>query len=118
MLNIIEQQLRKKGVEVNKEKMPKHIAITVGGIASWSKKKNATFEDANKKALKKVWDLIKYQTCFDIPIITIYLISPTIKDDLYSKRIEFPSWSIILVGLVEFWGSLYSDFVSSRSGPL
>ena len=75
MLDVIANQLRKKGVNPEKARMPKHIAMTVGGLGRWSRKKGEDVKEANKRAFRKVEEIIRYQLCFDIPIVTLYLIN-------------------------------------------
>ncbi len=75
MLEFIANQLRKKGVNPDKAKMPKHIAMTVGGLGRWSKKTGEGRKEAHKRAFKKVEEIIRYQLCFDVPITTLYLIN-------------------------------------------
>lgn len=80
MLKVIANQLRKKGVSPEKQRMPKHIALTVGGLGRWSKKKGEKLKESHKLAFKKVKEIIRYQLCFDIPIITLYMINANVKD--------------------------------------
>ncbi|MBW2964450.1 di-trans,poly-cis-decaprenylcistransferase [Candidatus Woesearchaeota archaeon] len=79
MLDLIANQLRKKGVNPEKSRMPKHIAMTVGGLGRWSKLKGEDLKAAHKQAFKKVEEIIRYQLAFDIPIITLYLINSQVK---------------------------------------
>jgi len=78
LLDIIANQLRKKGVNPDKQHMPKHIAMTVGGLGRWANKTGQELKEAHKKAFEKVNEIIRYQLCFDIPIITLYLINSRI----------------------------------------
>jgi undecaprenyl diphosphate synthase len=80
LLDVIANQLRKKGVNPEKSRMPKHIAMTVGGLGRWSRKKGEDAKEANKRAFKKVEEIIRYQLCFDIPILTLYLINSRVKE--------------------------------------
>ena len=80
MLEVIANQLRKKGVSPEKHRMPKHIAMTVGGLGRWSRKKGEELKAAHKRAFKKVEEIIRYQLCFDVPIITLYLINSRVKE--------------------------------------
>ena len=79
MLDFIANQLRKKGINPAKAKMPNHIAMTVGGLNRWSRKSGEDLKEAHKRAFKKVEEIIRYQLCFDIPIITLYLIDSKIR---------------------------------------
>jgi undecaprenyl diphosphate synthase len=59
--------------------MPNHIAMTVGGLGRWSRKSGEDLKEAHKRAFKKVEEVIRYQLCFDIPIITLYMINSKVK---------------------------------------
>lgn len=61
--------------------MPKHLAITVGGIGRYAKRHSTNITDSHKVAFEKINEIIKYQTVFDIPIITLYLINSNIHQD-------------------------------------
>ena len=60
--------------------MPKHIAMTVGGLGRWSKKSGEDLKEAHKRAFKKVEEIVRYQLCFDIPIVTLYMINSKINE--------------------------------------
>lgn len=79
MLDIIANQLRKKGLDPDKSGMPKHIAMTVGGLGRWSRKKSEELKEAYRLSFKKVEEITKYQVCFDIPIITLYMINSRVQ---------------------------------------
>jgi undecaprenyl diphosphate synthase len=79
LLEFIANQLRKKGVNPDKSRMPNHIAMTVGGLGRWSRKSGEDLKEAHKRAFKKVEEVIRYQLCFDIPIITLYMINSKVK---------------------------------------
>jgi undecaprenyl diphosphate synthase len=79
LLEFIAHQLKKKGVNPEKERMPKHIAMTVGGLGRWSRLKGENLKEAHKKAFKKVEEVLRYQLCFDVPIVTLYLINSNVK---------------------------------------
>ncbi len=75
----IASQLKKKGIDPEKARMPKHIGMTVGGLGRWSRLKGENLKEAHKRAFKKVEELLKYQLTFDIPIVTLYLINSQVK---------------------------------------
>lgn len=58
--------------------MPKHIAMTVGGLGRWSRKSGEDLKEAHKRAFKKVEEIVRYQLCFDIPIISLYMINSNV----------------------------------------
>ncbi len=69
----------KKIIKLDKHKMPKHIAISLSGNRRWAKKNDKLLRVAFDKSLAKIGDLIDYQTRFDIPIMTLYLLSSAAK---------------------------------------
>ncbi|MFH1064403.1 MAG: polyprenyl diphosphate synthase [Candidatus Woesearchaeota archaeon] len=101
MLEFIANQLRKKGVNPEKANMPKHIAMTVGGLGRWAKNAGEERKEAHKRAFKKVEEIIRYQLCFDIPIITLYLINSNI-----SKAKDFTE---TMDALAEFFKELLQN---------
>ncbi len=98
MLDVIANQLRKKGVEPEKSRMPKHIAMTVGGLGRWSRKKGEELKKAYFLSFKKVEEIIRYQTCFDIPIITLYMINSRVQ--------KAPDFTEVMDALAEFFHNL------------
>jgi undecaprenyl diphosphate synthase len=54
-----------------KVKIPKHIAITMEGIAEWEKKHE---KHAYERSFSKVMDIMKQQIKMDIPILTFYVL--------------------------------------------
>ncbi|MBW2972323.1 di-trans,poly-cis-decaprenylcistransferase [Candidatus Woesearchaeota archaeon] len=98
MLDFIANQLKKKGVNPDKANMPKHIAMTVGGLGRWSRKTGEDLKEAHKKAFKKVEEIIRYQLAFDIPIISLYLIN--------SKVNQAKDFTEIMDALGEFFREL------------
>jgi undecaprenyl diphosphate synthase len=79
LLDFIANQLKKKGIDPEKARMPKHIGMTVGGLGRWSRLKGEDLKEAHKRAFKKVEEIVRYQLCFDIPIITLYLVNSEVK---------------------------------------
>jgi undecaprenyl diphosphate synthase len=98
LLEFIANQLKKKGVNPEKAKMPKHVAMTVGGLGRWSRKSGEDLKEAHKRAFKKVEEIIRYQLCFDVPIVTLYLINSRV-----SAAKDFPE---IMDALTEFFKEL------------
>ncbi|MFC1741947.1 polyprenyl diphosphate synthase [Nanoarchaeota archaeon] len=107
MLDVIANQLRKKGVNPDKSGMPKHVAMTVGGLGRWSRVRDKDLKEAHKKAFKKVEDIIRFQLCFDVPIVTLYLINSRVK-----KASDF---SEIMDALTEFFKELLHNKEIFRS---
>jgi len=69
----------KKVIKLDKHKMPKHIAISIAGNRRWAKKNDKLLRVAFDKSLAKIEELIDYQTRFDIPIMTLYILSSAAK---------------------------------------
>jgi len=55
--------------------MPKHIALTTYGTIRWAEKNKVSKEEAYKKKLDNIFEIIKLQVKKDIPILTIDLLS-------------------------------------------
>jgi undecaprenyl diphosphate synthase len=98
MKDTIAHNLRKKGLNPEKALMPKHVAITAGGLNRLAIKSNRGVREAYEKAFKKIEELIKYQLWFDIPIITVYLMDSKIKEN--------PDFSEIMDALSSFFRQL------------
>ncbi len=107
MLELIANQLKKKGINPDKSKMPKHVAMTVGGLGRWSRLKEEELKEAHKRAFKKVEDIIRFQLAFDIPIMTLYLINNRIK--------EAPDFTETMDALTEFFKELLQNTDIFRS---
>lgn len=80
MLDLIANKLKKHGINPEKASMPKHIALTVGGLGRWSRDNAAETKETYRQALKKIEEMVRYQICFDIPIITLYLINSNVQN--------------------------------------
>jgi len=98
LLEFIANQLKKKGVNPEKSKMPNHVAMTVGGLGRWSRVKEEDLKEAHKRAFKRVEDVIRFQLAFDIPITTLYLIN--------SRVSEEADFTHIMDALAEFFREL------------
>ena len=59
--------------------MPKHIAVSIAGNRRWAKKNDKLLRVAFDKSLSKIDELIDYQTRFNIPIMTVYILSSNAK---------------------------------------
>ncbi len=68
----IQELLRKRP---KKEDMPKHVVLDTYGTIRWSETNKKTLEEAYKKKLQNIIDIIKLQVEKDIPILTIQLLS-------------------------------------------
>ncbi len=73
--------LRKKGIEPEKKNFPKHIALTVGGIKRWTRTFQKDPTEAYSQMLNKIKDVVRSQTCFDIPIITLFVVNSNVKEE-------------------------------------
>jgi len=79
LLDFIANQLKKKGINPDKARMPKHVAMTVGGLGRWSRTTGRGTKESHKKAFKKVEEIIRYQMAFDVPIMTLYLVNSRVE---------------------------------------
>lgn len=101
MLEIIANQLRKRGIAPEKSSMPKHIAFTVGGLLRWSRSSGSDIKESHRLAFRKVEEIIKYQLAFDIPIITLYLVNSQVK--------QAKEFSEMMDSLAEFFKELLQN---------
>jgi len=86
---------RKKRIDdFNLAKIPKHIAINIGGITGWAEKENISLPDAFRKSFSIVEDIIRLQVKLNVPILTVYVLPETSK-----KSQQFSS---LLDGFVQF----------------
>lgn len=69
----------KKKEEFNLAKIPKHIALNMGGITRWAEKKNIGLPDAFRRSFAIIDDIIKLQAKLNIPILTVYVLPETSK---------------------------------------
>lgn len=60
---------------MDKEKMPRHIAIILDGNRRWAKKHNLPIIEGHKEGAKRVEDLVKYASKIGIKYITVYAFS-------------------------------------------
>lgn len=60
---------------MEKEKMPRHIAIILDGNRRWAKKHNLPIIAGHKEGSKRVEDLIKYALKLGIEYVTVYVFS-------------------------------------------
>jgi tritrans,polycis-undecaprenyl-diphosphate synthase [geranylgeranyl-diphosphate specific] len=82
MLEKVKEIIKKETQEdIFKIKLPKHIALTMNGIAEWSKKNKTTLEEANKRSFLILKSTIKTQIKLGIPILTFYLLPESIDRD-------------------------------------
>ena len=93
-------KLRSKGIEP-KDSFPKHVAVTVGGVGRWTRTYKKDPVEAYAKMLAKIKDMIRYQTCFDIPIVTLFVVNSKVSEqDDFSEQMD---------ALGDFFGKLVAD---------
>ncbi|MBW2992830.1 di-trans,poly-cis-decaprenylcistransferase [Candidatus Woesearchaeota archaeon] len=85
---------KKKKEEFNLAKIPKHIAVNIGGITKWAEKQNCSLSDAFRRSFSVIEDIIKLQVRLGIPILTVYVLPET------SKKSQ--QFSNLLDGFVQF----------------
>ena len=82
------------------DKSPNHIAITIGGHRAYSTKHSVPMPRVYRQMINKISHLIQMQTKFNIPIITLYLLTGKIK--------ESEHYVDIIASLAEFFENLKS----------
>ncbi len=80
MIESIAHKLKKKGIIPSKSALPKHIAITVGGVGRWKRQNPEERTRAYSLMLKKIYDVVRYQVAFDIPIITLFVVNSKVAE--------------------------------------
>lgn len=70
----------KKRILSDKNGLPKHIAMTIGGNIIWAEKTKGSLEEAYKKVFIKLEELLSVQIQLNIPIFTVFLLSEELRD--------------------------------------
>lgn len=83
---------------LDKSRMPKHVAFTVGGHRDWARIHREEMSHVLKHAFKKVNDVMDWQIKYNIPLVTLYL--------LHGRVAESENFSEIMDSLVEFFDLL------------
>ncbi|MBU0461611.1 MAG: di-trans,poly-cis-decaprenylcistransferase [Nanoarchaeota archaeon] len=92
------KHLKKAGIVLEGLKYPKHIAFTFSGHKVWADRNKKEAKEAYSRMFEKVNDMIDLQTKYDIPIITIYLLTTKV------QRSEH--FNTLMDLLVEFFANL------------
>ncbi|NQV08877.1 di-trans,poly-cis-decaprenylcistransferase [Candidatus Woesearchaeota archaeon] len=70
----------KKKILLKKEKMPRHLSLTIGGNIIWSEKHNIPLEEAYKKVFIRIEEFLSLQVNLNIPVMTVFLLSEELRD--------------------------------------
>jgi len=62
-------------MDLNKEKMPKHIAIIMDGNRRWAKERNLDIKSGHREGAKTLEKIVKYANEIGIEYITVYAFS-------------------------------------------
>lgn len=89
------------------KKTPKHIALTMSGHLSYSKKYRIPVEQLYCRVFSKINEMIDFQIKTNMPIITIYLIT--------SKAKNFENFPSIVDALVDFFEKLKENRIISEN---
>ncbi len=63
------------GVEINPERIPRHIAIIMDGNGRWAQEKGKKRVQGHQKGLQTLKDLIEFNRTLKIPFISVYAFS-------------------------------------------
>lgn len=87
------------------KKKPRHIAISMGGHLSYSKKYNIAVEQLYSRVFMKINDIIDFQIKMNIPIMTLHLLT--------GKAKSFENFPNVVDALVEFFDRLKNNRIIS-----
>ena len=89
------------------KKKPKHIALTMSGHFSYSKRYKMPVDQLYYKVFSKINEIIDFQTKENIPIITLYLITNKVK--------SFENFPNVVDALVDFFEKLNANKMISEN---
>lgn len=89
------------------KKKPKHIALTMGGNLSYSRRHNLPIDRVYSMVFSKINDMISMQTSMGIPIITLNVLT--------SKAKSFENYSNIMDVMVDFFEKLRGNKIVSEN---
>lgn len=75
-----------KETTINKDKLPKHIALSIEGCSEFSKKKGISYEETEKKKFFNIKNIIRTCVKLGIPIASFYLFPLNPKEDSYNTN--------------------------------
>jgi undecaprenyl diphosphate synthase len=93
-----EDKLKKKGIVLDRRILPKHVAISISGHKLWAQKHKQPMEKVCEQLFPHVNSLIEYQIKYEIPIITVYLLTAKVK--------ESEQFSVLMDSLVTYFESM------------
>ena len=69
------KHMKKAGIALDGLKYPKHLAFSCGGHNKWAAEKKKTLPEVYSAIFEKINDVVALQTKYDVPIITVYLLT-------------------------------------------
>lgn len=98
-----EDKLRKNKVDLDRRYWPKHIGISISGHKVWASKHKTPVEKVCETIFPHVKTIVEYQAKYEIPIITLYMVTSKITDSEY--------FSVLMDALVHFFEELCTNEV-------
>lgn len=99
----------KKKIMLNKEKMPRHVALTIGGNVIWAQKNKKPLEEAYKKVFIKLEELISFQINMNVPVMTVFLLSEELRDS--ENFTIFKELLIKFFNKIKDWKTIHKNMV-------
>ncbi len=101
------KEIFKEAINIDKNKLPKHVALSVEGCKEFGLKKNLPYEEINKTKFFNIKNVARTCVKFGIPLFTFYILPTRIKDEAEISE--------IIDGLVEFFNELSSwEFITEN----
>ena len=93
---MLDKLLSLKKLSLDKDRMPKHIAITIKGHYAWAKKNKKELSEVYEKGFGIIKRVINAQIKLGIPIMSLYLLS-----EILPKAEQFPIYSQSLINFLK-----------------
>src|SRR3989344_8164246 len=101
MLEKFKELLKREKTEL-KLKTPMHLALTMDGVADYSKKEKISLSDSYKQSFKILLETLNYQINLKIPITTFFVLPEDIKNNV-------ENFSQIIDPIEEFFNELIKN---------
>jgi len=99
----------KKKIMLHKDRMPRHISMTIGGNVIWAQKKKLQLEEAYKRVFIKLEEIISLQINLNIPIMTVFLLSEELRDS--ENFAIFRELMIKFFNKIKGWKAIHKNMV-------
>lgn len=98
------KEIFKEAVNIDKEKLPAHIALSVEGCRDFALKKNVPCKEITKTKLFNIKNTIRTCVKLNIPLFTFYMLPTSVKDEAeIAEEVD---------GLVDFFNDIDAwDFI-------